>query len=54
MASAPELFKTLEDLNCLLTELNAAGKLPNNKKLNTLIKESFDLITRTTGENNDD
>lgn len=47
---APEMLEALDNLNCLLTELNADGKLPNNKKLNLLIREAFDVSEKAKGE----
>jgi hypothetical protein len=49
IAAAPEMFELLEKLNVHLTALNAEGRLPNDKQLNKLIQQSFDLISQTTG-----
>ena len=42
LVAAPELLQALDELNVHLTTLNAAGRLPNDKKLNRLIRETFD------------
>lgn len=49
IAAAPELLEALKSLNERLTDLNSRGLLPNDKKLNTLIRESFDLTEKATG-----
>jgi hypothetical protein len=48
-ATAPEVLEALDNLNAHLTKLNAEGRLPNDKRLNTLIRKAFDVSERAHG-----